>query len=154
MNSKADAEYRKRLANGFLEEARLNIGYKLWRSCTDNSQLSIENSGKMIIALFEPLEKSHNRARQLKRLAEQNRLPASSKDEVAEILQILERFGVEEHFMTDYGDETTRTDPWSLFSEEDAREAIEMAEKCYHLAEQIYAIYATQANSNPKHRNQ
>jgi len=50
-----DAEYRKRLAQGFLDEARLNFEYKLWRSCMDNSQLSIENSGKMIIArkIFE-----------------------------------------------------------------------------------------------------
>ena len=43
--------------------------------------------------------------------------------------------------MTDYGDETTRTDPWSLFKEEDAREALEMAERCYRLAEEIYVKY-------------
>lgn len=60
MNFKADAEYRKRLAGGFLNEARLNFKYQLWRSCVDNSQLSIENSGKMISALFEPVEKTHN----------------------------------------------------------------------------------------------
>ena len=43
--------------------------------------------------------------------------------------------------MTDYGDEATRTDPWSLFKEEDAREALEMAERCYRLAEEIYVKY-------------
>ena len=141
MNFKDDAEYRKRLAGGFLNEARLNLGQQLWRSCVDNSQLSIENSGKMIIALFEPVEKSHNPSHQLKRLVEQKRLGDVLESQVEEIIPILEQFGIEEHFMTDYGDETTRTDPWTLFKEEDAREALEMAERGYLLAEEIYGAY-------------
>jgi len=141
VNFKADADYRKRLATGFLNEARLNFEHKLWRSCVDNAQLSIENSGKMIIALFEPLEKSHNPSLQLKRLLEQKRLEDVFKLQIDEIIPILERFGIEEHFMTDYGDEATRTDPWSLFNEDDAREALGMAESCYRLAEEIYVTY-------------
>jgi len=141
MNFKADAEYRKRLAEGFLNEARLNFKYQLWRSCVDNSQLSIENSGKMIIALFEPVEKTHNPSQQLRRLMDQKRLGDFFKPQIEEIFLILERFGIEEHFMTDYGDETTRTDPWSLFDEADAREALEMAERCYQLAEESYSAY-------------
>lgn len=141
MNFKADAEYRKRLAQGFLNEGRVNLKHQLWRSCVDNSQLSIENSGKMIIALFEPIEKSHNPSLQLKRLLEQKRLGDVFKPQIDEIIPILERFGIEEHFMTDYGDEASRTDPWSLFDEEDAREALEMAERCYRLAEEIFVSY-------------
>jgi len=138
---KEDAEYRKRLSRGFLNEARLNLEHQLWRSCVDNSQLTIENSGKMIIALFEPVEKSHNPARQIKRLAEKKKLSDAFKPQIDEFISILERFGIEEHFMTDYGDEATRTDPWSLFDEEDAREALEMAEHCYSIAEEIYTAY-------------
>lgn len=141
MNFKEDAEYRKRLAKGFLDEARLNLEQHLWRSCVDNSQLSIENSGKMIIALFEPVEKSHNPSHQLRRLVEQKRLREIFKAQVEEITVILDQFGIEEHFLTDYGDETTRTDPWSLFDEKDAREGFAMAERCYHLAEEIYTNY-------------
>ena len=141
MNFKEDAEYRKRLAKGFLNEARLNFEFKLWRSCVDNSQLSIENSGKMIIALFEPIEKTHNPSRQLRRLIDQNRLGDVSILDIEELMSIIDRFGIEEHFMTNYGDEITRTDPWSLFTEEDAREALELAEKCYGIAENIYSIY-------------
>ena len=106
-----------------------------------NSQLSIENSGKMIIALFEPVEKSHNPSHQLKRLTEKKRWGDVLQSQIEEIIPFLEHFGIEEHFMTDYGDETTRTDPWSLFKEEDAREALEMAERCYRLAEEIYVKY-------------
>lgn len=138
---KDDAEYRKRLATGFLNEARLNLEHQMWRSCVDNAQLSIENSGKMIISLFEPVEKSHNPSRQLKRLAEQKRIKDVFIPQIDKIIPILDRFGIEEHFMTDYGDEATRTDPWSLFDEEDAKIALDMAEKCYHLSEEIYRAY-------------
>ena len=95
----------------------------------------------MIIAFFDPVEKSHNPSHQLKRLVEQKRLGDVLESQVKEIIPILEQFGIEEHFMTDYGDETTRTDPWTLFKEEDAREALEMAERCHHLAEEIYRTY-------------
>lgn len=141
MHFKDDAEYRKRLAYGFLNEARINIEHQLWRSCVDNSQLSIENSGKMVIALLEPVEKSHNPSHQLKRVARQKKVEGVLKAKIDEIIPILDRFGIEEHFLTDYGDETTRTDPWSLFTEEDAKEALKMAERCYSLAEGIYTTY-------------
>ena len=67
MNYKEDAEYRKRLAQGFLNEARVNFAHQLWRSCVDNSQLSIENSGKMIIALFSVTSASSSEAGERKK---------------------------------------------------------------------------------------
>jgi len=136
-----DAEYRRRLASGFLNEARLNYQYQLWRSCVDNAQLSIENSGKMIVALVEPVEKTHNPAHQLQRLAGQKRLDDSFLPQLNEVVSILDRFGMEEHFMTDCGDETTNTDPWSLFDENDAKEALELADRCFALSEQIFLAY-------------
>ena len=69
VNFKEDGEYRKRLAEGFLSEARHNLQHGLWRSCVDNSQLAIENSCKMIIALLEPVEKTHNPSWQLKSIS-------------------------------------------------------------------------------------
>ena len=140
MNSKEDGEYRKRLAEGFLTEARHNFQHQLWRSCVDNVQLSIENSCKMIIALLEPVEKTHNPSRQLKRLLETERLGNELRPEVEEITSLVDRFGIEEHFMTDYGDETTLTDPWSLFDEEDAKEALSLGERCFSLAEKVFLI--------------
>lgn len=65
VNFREDGEYRKRLAKGFLDEARHNFQHELWRSCVNNSQLSIENSCKMVIALLEPVEKTHNRSMKL-----------------------------------------------------------------------------------------
>lgn len=138
MNFKEDGEYRKRLAEGFLNEARHNLQHGLWRSCVDNSQLTIENSCKMVIALLEPVEKTHNPSRQLKRLVETGRLGIEYGIQVDQIVAIVDRFGLEEHFMTDYGDESTRTDPWTLFDEEDAREAFTLTEKCFGLAIEVF----------------
>ncbi len=74
-------------------------------------------------------------------MAEKRRWGDVLESQIEEIIHILEHFGVEEHFMADYGDETTRTDPWSLFKEEDARQALAMSERCYRLAEEIYVKY-------------
>jgi len=137
VNFREDADYRKRLASGFLNEAKHNFDHKLWRSCVDNSQLSVENSCKMVIALLEPVEKSHNPSRQLRRLLESKRLGEEFFLQAEEIIKISDRYGTEEHFMTDYGDEATLSDPWSLFDEEDAKEALAMAEKCFSLASEI-----------------
>jgi HEPN domain-containing protein len=138
VNFREDGEYRRRLADGFLSEARLNFQHNLWRSCVDNSQLSMENSCKMVIALLEPVEKTHNPSRQLKRLIQTERLGKEHTKQVEEIAAIVDQFGTEEHFMTDYGDENTRTDPWSLFDEEDAREALDTAERCFQLANEVF----------------
>ena len=92
----------------------------------------------MVIALLEPVEKTHNPSRQIKRLSEGGRLGKQYKTEVGEIIDIVDRFGMEEHFMTDYGNENTRTDPWSLFDKEDAKEALDLAERCFELAGQIF----------------
>lgn len=48
MNAPADISYRLALAKGFLAEAEQDITLGRWRSCVDNSQLAVENSGKTI----------------------------------------------------------------------------------------------------------
>ena len=107
-------------------------------STTPNLQLRIrENS----LLLFLSLEKTHNPSHQLKRILDKKRLDQASKSQGDELISLLDRFGIEEHFMTDYGDETTRTDPWSLFDKQDAEEALATAERCYSLAEEIYTTY-------------
>jgi HEPN domain-containing protein len=86
VNFREDGEYRKRLAKGFLDEARHNFQHELWRSCVDNSQLSIENSCKMVIALLEPVEKTHNPSRQIRRLTQAGRLGKEFGAEVDELI--------------------------------------------------------------------
>ena len=44
MESEEDAEYRLRLAEGFLEEAENLYRLSIWRASVGSSHLSVENS--------------------------------------------------------------------------------------------------------------
>ena len=46
MNASKDMAYRIALATGFLAEAEQDFTLGRWRSCVDNAQLVVENSGK------------------------------------------------------------------------------------------------------------
>jgi hypothetical protein len=48
MNAPDDVSYRLALAKGFLAEAEQDMTLKHWRSCVDNSQLTVENAGKTV----------------------------------------------------------------------------------------------------------
>lgn len=43
--------------------------------------------------------------------------------------------------MTDYGDEENYRDPWSLFTEEDAKKAEAIMQQCLTVAERFYGFY-------------
>ena len=60
MDSARDAEYRLRLARGFLAEAEEDVRLSRWRSCVDNAQLALENAAKAVIARFGPIPRSHD----------------------------------------------------------------------------------------------
>lgn len=141
MNSKEDSKYRLKLAKGFLKEARQDVTLRRWRSCVDNAQLSVENAGKTIIAIFEPIAKSHNLASQLKGLVDREIIDQKIIKIVEEILPLAEKFGVEKHIMTDYGDESSYKVPWEIFSKEDAQESFDTAKRCVKAAEKVYHFY-------------
>ncbi len=141
MNSQHDAEYRLRLAKGFRQEAEQDFQLQRWRSCVDNAQLAVENAGKAIIAIFEPVEKTHNPAIKLRQLINKNLIDPSLRGDLNAALSAFDELGFEEHFLTDYGDEQTYRDPWSLFSENDAQKALEILQKCLAVTEKFYQFY-------------
>lgn len=141
MKSKEDAEYRLRLTEGFLKEAIQDFELSRWRSCVDNSQLSVENSGKTIIACFKPVEKTHDPTKQVSALLENKEIHPDLVGDVSAIIQMMGELGFEEHFMTDYGNENDYKDPWELFQEDDAKEALEFAKECAKIAREVYEFY-------------
>lgn len=130
MHYQDDAKYRLKLAKGFLKEAEEDVKLGRWRSCVDNAQLAVENSGKAILCIFGPLEKTHEPSLQLKRLLKQRRIPEKLISRIEEIIPLLGELGSDEHFLTDYGDEESSLSPWELFSKEDADKAIKIARRC------------------------
>ncbi|MDZ7290669.1 MAG: HEPN domain-containing protein [candidate division KSB1 bacterium] len=145
MNSKTDAEYRLRLAKGFQNEAEQDFQLQRWRSCVDNAQLAVENAGKAIIAIFEPVERTHNPAIKLRQLIDKNLIDTSLLDDLNTALSAFDELGFEEYFLTDYGDEEAYRDPWSLFSEEDAKKAMEITRQCLTVAEKFYQFHYPQS---------
>ncbi|MBU1487677.1 HEPN domain-containing protein [bacterium] len=137
MNSKDDAKYRLKLAEGFLKEARQNFDYRQIRSCVDNSQLAIENGAKAVIICFGPLGKTHNPVNALRRILKQEKLTSEIERLINDLLPLIEGFGEEKHILIDYGDEESYTLPWNLFDENDAREAVERACKVIDLARKV-----------------
>nr|WP_290665316.1 HEPN domain-containing protein [Ardenticatena sp.] len=126
---RAHAEYRLRLARGFLEEAEQDFAAGRWRACMAHAQLSVEHALKGVIALFTVPPKTHNPARTLALLLEAGQIPTAWRDVVPRLIREGKRIGPQIHIQTDYGDEAHGLTPWELFSEEDAREALAIARR-------------------------
>jgi HEPN domain-containing protein len=146
VQSYKDAEFRLRMAEGFLDEAKEHFRLKFFRSVVDNSQISIENSAKAVIVLFRPLSKTHEIAEYLNELL-QEMVDEETRDGLNRLIDITEQFSFETHVRTDYGDEACGLTPWELFGEEDAKNALSAAQQAFELSKKIinvmYCIFTT-----------
>ena len=138
MTAQDDALYRLRLARGFFQEARQDFELGRWRSCVDNAQLTVENSGKSILATFGPTPRTHEPINDIQKLIDEQKIDQSLLDDVNAVLPFFEELGFEEHFKTDYGLGSDYLVPWDLYDENDARKAKFAAEQCLSLAEKIF----------------
>ncbi len=100
-----EARYRLRLAEGFLEEARQDLGLQRWRSCVDNSQLAVENAAKAVLASLGPVGRTHRPAPLLRQALAEQRFPEPLRALVERIAECAELLGPDIHASTDYGDE-------------------------------------------------
>lgn len=137
MNVPSEAEYRLRLAEGFLAEARQDVSLSRWRAAVDNSQLCVENAAKALLARLGPVGRTHNPAAMLRQILEEGRFPSNHRQSVEAVVERAELLGPDIHIQTDYGDESAGLTPWELFSEEDARRALQIAEEVYALVDQL-----------------
>ncbi len=126
-----------RLADGFLEEARQDVGLRRWRSCMDNAQLAAENAAKAVLAFLGPVGRTHNPAAMLREGLERGQFPEAVRAQVQGIAECAELLGPDVHIVSDYGDEAALRTPWELFDETDAQQALTLAEKAVLLAKQM-----------------
>lgn len=136
---KADKEitYRLDLTKGFLAEAEQDLQLTRWRSCVDNSQLTVENAGKAVLALFGVVPKTHEPAHQVAAILRDQPLSDDIRDRLQRMLPDLLALGATEHFLTDYGDEANYKLPWDLFTEDSADEAIKVARRYLEQLQQL-----------------
>lgn len=142
MVGRQDAEYRLRVADGFLAESRQDVSLGRWRSAVDNAQLAVENSAKAVLALVGPVGRTHNPAVQLRGALNEGLFAASERGQVQRLAEHAETLGFDVHVQTDYGDEMDGRTPWELFDDADASQALGIAEAAVELARTV--IGATQ----------
>ncbi len=137
MSGNEQIAYRFRLARGFLDEARQDVSLQRWRSAVDNSQLSVENAVKAVLALLGPTGRTHNPAALLRRALNEGTF--GEKHDLAEQLaEQAELLGPDIHVQSDYGDEPAGLTPWELFGEAEARQALAIAEQAVELAQDLF----------------
>ncbi len=105
MNSRKSSHYRLRLAEGYLKEAKQDYELLRWRACLDNAQRVIENAVKGMIAIVEPVEKTHHTAQQLQRLVKEKRYSLSILEIIEKNFSAFESLGPKEHLLSGYGDD-------------------------------------------------
>lgn len=145
VNSRSEIGFRLGLAQGFLREAVQDLELERWRSCVDNSQLAVENTGKAVLGLFGVPPKTHDPAAQVAALLRKRDLVPSVAEILRRLLPDLIALGSAEHVLTDYGDEATYTLPWDLFSRESAEEALAAARRAVEEVDQL----VNTAETNP-----
>lgn len=122
--------HRFALAKGFLGEAEQDLTLERWRSCVDNSQLAVENAGKTALSLFGVPPKTHDPVKQIAAILREETLPKEIRLVLQQMLPDLLALGQREHVLTDYGDEETYTLPWDLFTQQSAKDAMQVARRC------------------------
>lgn len=150
MNSNDDVSYRKKLAEGFLNEAIQDYSLQRFRSCIDNSQLSIENSVKTVLAHFGPVPWTHSPSANLTELITTQEFEEETKELVEKLRDLSLSYGLREHFLTDYGDEEQRLSPWEIFSHDDADLALGTAKKCFSILNEILKKLSLSSNETQK----
>jgi HEPN domain-containing protein len=137
MESQRDANYRLRLAKGFLDEAEQDHSLKRWRAVVDSSQLAVENAAKAALALVLPPSRVHDPGRLLTEALEQDLYRDDQVTTVRALIECAEALGPDVHIQTDYGDETGGRTPWELFDRDDAQQALELARQATELAHNV-----------------
>lgn len=144
MKSAEAADYRLRVAQGFLDEARQDMNLRRWRSTMDNAQLAVENAAKAVLALIGPVGRTHKPGPLLRQAIQDGALKVSNPIAVTRLAQLAELLGFDIHVQTDYGDEMGGLTPWELFDEADAQQALAMAKEAVLLAQEIIQSVAPQ----------
>jgi len=70
-------------------------------------------------------------------MLEEGQIPDNFAREVRVLITVAEPLGPEVHVQTDYGDEMSGLTPWDLFDEEDASEALKVAQGLLQKVEEL-----------------
>jgi len=110
------------------------VGAGEWAAAVHYSQLAVENYAKALIALFEVPTWSHDPSAQLLRLLD--RFPESSRGRVEELASMARELAAE-HGRSSYGEPALGLTPDEVYSEGEARDALDKALKARGIVEEV-----------------
>lgn len=134
MDSKDEAQYRLRLAQGYVREGEHLLAVSQWRACVSSAQLAVENSGKAVLALVGPLARSHDLSGMILDAAEDLGLLEQDLRKLHRLAECARLLGLREHILTDYGDELAYRTPWEIYDEGRGKAALALATEAYEIA--------------------
>jgi len=126
LNPTNEVKYRIKLAKHYLEEAREAFKRGDWRLTVSSSQLCAEDSAKAVIAFFRVPSWSHDPSPEL--IDTLDNIPFETR-RLAEELANIVRTLAPEHGRSTYGEPARRLTPWEIYSSDEAKKFMEMAEK-------------------------
>jgi HEPN domain-containing protein len=129
-----DARYRLSLALRSLSTCDEELATRRWREAALFARGAIEHAAKAIVACFGTIPRTHEPAVLLDVATSDPRFPPALCAQAAAVRPALERYGVAEHQLLSYGDESARIDPWTLITEAHARESTRVARESVELA--------------------
>ena len=97
----------------------------------------MEPAAKAVLALIGSVGHTHNPAVHLREALAKCRFGLARAPAVQALTEKAELLGPDVYIQTDYGDEIGGLTPWELFGENDARQALALAEEALTLAVQI-----------------
>jgi HEPN domain-containing protein len=125
----AEADYRRRLAEGFLKEATEDMRLERWRSCVSNSQLAAENAAKAVLATAGPVGKTHQPSALLRQALTEGRYSEAERVAIEALAAASEALGADVHAESNYGDDARWLTPWEIFGRQEAQTALGQAEQ-------------------------
>jgi len=130
----SEVSYRLRLAELYLKDAEDAYEHKDYRRAVASSQLSVENAAKAVIAFFRIPSWSHDPSYELRELLDS--IPERVKRLAVELADMAETLAPE-HGRATYGEPSRGLTPWDIYSEEDARTALEYAKRSLENAKRV-----------------
>jgi len=137
MKSMEEANFRLKLANGYVQEAKRVFEASPSRACVGSCQLAVENACNAVIALFKPPVRGHDLSGLLLDLSTEKEFTQEEMAGIEKLADWARILGLEEHIFTDYGDELTHKSPWEVYKEEHARRVLGIGTWAVKIAEGI-----------------
>lgn len=127
MTGQEEASYRLRVASTLLSKAEGALSRGEWREAALFARSAIENAAKAVLGAYASVPRSHEPADILMEVAALPAFPSELQGEARSLAVAFGGYGMEQHILLSYGDETNHVDPWSLVTREAAERSVKDA---------------------------